>query len=102
MITFDYTNVLDSVVGSHGLSESTFSAAAGSAQRAVKAIEAAHAEGKLGFANLPLAEKPINDVLKFAHEHAFKNILILGIGGSALGPAALAGALAPPNAASRP
>jgi glucose-6-phosphate isomerase len=101
MITFDYTNVLDSAVGSHGLPESSLSAAAGSAQRAVEAIEAAHREGKLGFANLPLVEKPINDVLAFAREHEYKNILILGIGGSALGPAALEAALARPNAASK-
>ena len=101
MITYDYTNVLDSAVGSHGLPESSLSAAAGSAQRAVEAIEAAHQEGKLGFASLPTAEKPISNVLTFAREHRFKNILILGIGGSALGPAALEAALAQPNATSK-
>jgi glucose-6-phosphate isomerase len=101
MITFDYTNVLESSVGSHGLPESSLSAAAGSAQRAVAAIDAAHVEGKLGFANIPTTEKPINDVLTFAREHRFKNILILGIGGSALGPAALEAALARPSATSK-
>src|SRR5688572_13249396 len=98
MITFDYTNVLESAVGSHGIPESLFTAAEGSAQRAVEAIDLAHREGKLGFANLPLAEKPVADVVAFAREHAFKNIVILGIGGSALGPAALESALAPPGA----
>ena len=98
MIKFDYTNVLESAVGSHGIPESTFAAAAASAQRAVEAIEAAHRDGRLGFANLPAAEKPLNDVVGFARKHAFKNILILGIGGSALGPAALESALARPGA----
>jgi len=99
MITFDYTNVLESAVGSHGIPESTFPAAATSAQRAVDAIESAHRDGRLGFADLPGAEKPLSDVLGFAREHAYKNILILGIGGSALGPAALESALARPDAA---
>jgi glucose-6-phosphate isomerase len=101
MITFDYTNVLESAVGSHGVPESSLAAAAGSAQRVVDAVDAAHRQGRLGFANLPLAEKPINDVLAFAREHAYKNILILGIGGSALGPAALESALARPNVGSK-
>ena len=101
MITFDYTNVLESAVGSHGFPESVFAAAAGSAQRAVDAIELSHREGKLGFANLPLAEKPVTDVIAFAREHAFKNIVILGIGGSALGPAALESALSRPSASRR-
>jgi glucose-6-phosphate isomerase len=98
MITFDYTNVLEKAVGTHGIPEASFAAAAGSAQRAVDAVRAAHDAGKLGFAGLPLAEKAINNVKDFAREHAFKNILILGIGGSALGPAALESALARPNA----
>ncbi|HET9218398.1 MAG TPA: glucose-6-phosphate isomerase [Terriglobia bacterium] len=97
MITYDYTNVLESAVGSHGIPESAFSAATASAHRAVEAVETAHKDGKLGFANLPLAEKPVSDVLRFAREHAFKNIVILGIGGSALGPAALESALARPG-----
>jgi glucose-6-phosphate isomerase len=98
MIQFDYTNVLDTAVGKHGLPQSSFSAVTDAAQRAVTAIESAHAAGKLGFAGLPLAVEPVQKVLAFARERAFKNILVLGIGGSALGPAALESALARPNA----
>jgi glucose-6-phosphate isomerase len=101
MITFDYTNVLETAVGSHGIPEASFAAASGAAQRAIDAVEAAHKAGKLGFANLPLAHKPIQDVLNFAKEHAYRNIVILGIGGSALGPAALESALSVPNAPRR-
>jgi glucose-6-phosphate isomerase len=98
MVTFDYTNFLDSAVSTHGVPETALGAAAGSAQRAVEAVEMAHREGRLGFANLPLVEEPARAVRAFAREHAFKNIIILGIGGSALGPAALESALAQPNA----
>jgi glucose-6-phosphate isomerase len=101
MITFDYTNVLESAINNNGIPESLFSAAEAPAQRAVEAVEAAHREGRLGFANLPSAQKPVTDVLAFAREHAFKNIVIVGIGGSALGPAALESALARPNASKK-
>jgi glucose-6-phosphate isomerase len=101
MITFDYTNFLDSAVGTHGVPESALAAGAGSAQRAVEAVDAAHREGKLGFANLPFAEEPVKTVRAFAREHAFKNVIILGIGGSALGPAALESALSRPRASKR-
>ena len=97
MITFDYTNVLENAVGNNGIAESLISAAEGSAQRAVEAVDTGHREGKLGFANLPVIQEPVNDVMAFAREHAFKNIIILGIGGSALGPAALESALAQPS-----
>ena len=98
MIEFDYTNVLETAVGTHGIPESSFAAATGAAQRAIDAVDAAHKAGKLGFANLPQDQKPVQEVLRFAKEHAFKNVVILGIGGSALGPAALESALSPPNA----
>src|SRR4030095_5829911 len=74
---------------------------AGAAQRAIDAVESAHKAGKLGFAQLPTTHEPVQQVLQFAREHAFKHIVILGIGGSALGPAALEAALAPPNASRR-
>ena len=101
MIKFDYTNVLESAVGKQGMPESAFAEAAGSSQSAVAAIEAAHKTGKLAFAGLPLVQEPVEKVLTFAREHAYKNILILGIGGSALGPAALEAALAKPSPAKR-
>jgi glucose-6-phosphate isomerase len=98
MIQFDYTNVLAGAVGANGLSDSDLAEATEIGERAVAAIDAAHQKGALAFAGLPLASKPIENVVTFAREHACKNILILGIGGSALGPAALESALAKPNA----
>jgi glucose-6-phosphate isomerase len=98
MITFDYTNALDTAVETHGIPETSMAAAAGAGRRAVEAVQAAHQTGKLGFGGLPLAEEPIREVLAFAREHSYRNILIVGIGGSALGPAALEAALARPTA----
>jgi glucose-6-phosphate isomerase len=86
MIKYDFTNALESAVGEHGMPESALSAAADSSQRAVAAIDGAH------------KQEPVEKVVAFAREHAYKNILILGIGGSALGPAALEAALSRPDA----
>jgi glucose-6-phosphate isomerase len=101
MITLDYTNVLETAVGTHGIPESSLAAAAGAGQRAIEAIEWAHTTGKLAFAALPGSQEPLRQVLDFSREHAFKNIVIIGIGGSALGPAALEAALSHPGASRR-
>jgi len=101
MIKLDYTNVLETAVGKHGLSESAFAAAEDTSQKAVAAIEDAHRKGKLAFAGLPTQHEPVEKVTRFAREHDYKNILILGIGGSALGPAALEAALSKPSAAKK-
>ena len=101
MITFDYTNALEKAVATHGIPESSFAAAAGAAKRAIDAVQAAHESGRLGFATLPHDERTVASVRDFARDHDYRNILILGIGGSALGPAALESALARPNAVKR-
>src|SRR6188768_1539577 len=101
MLELDYTNVLDQAVGSHGISQAAFGKAAQSAQRLVDALESARTGGRLGFADLPFDEKPVKTVTAFAKSHAFPNVLVLGIGGSALGPLALDSALARPNSGKR-
>ena len=101
MLEFDYTNVLDSSVGAHGISQSAFEMAAKSTHLMIDALESARTGGMLGFADLPFDEKPAKAVTTFAHNHAFPNVLVLGIGGSALGPLALDAALARPNTGKR-
>jgi glucose-6-phosphate isomerase len=98
LLQFDYTNVLDSAAGGHGIPESEIEQAAPAAQAAMEAVEAGHRKGDLGFGRLPLDAKALQRVVTFAREHAYKNTIVLGIGGSALGPAALESALAKPNA----
>src|SRR5205085_5004587 len=55
----------------------------------VEEVQRAHASGKLGFASLPSDGGAIKAVTDFARSHSYPNILLLGIGGSALGPATL-------------
>lgn len=101
MLQFDYTNVLESAVAGHGIPESEIQQAVPAAQAAVDAVEAAHRKGDLGFGRLPLDAKALERVVTFAQERAYENTIVLGIGGSALGPAALESALAKPNAPRR-
>jgi hypothetical protein len=55
MQKFDYTNVLDSSVGAHGISPSAFEMAAKSTHLMVDALESARTGGMPGFADSPYA-----------------------------------------------
>jgi glucose-6-phosphate isomerase len=97
MLELDYTNVLESAIGpSHGIPKIAFDKAAES-KHIVEQIQKAHETGELGFGNLPFDDGPVKAVTSFAQSHSQRNLLLLGIGGSALGPAALESALAKPN-----
>lgn len=101
MLELDYTNILESAVHAHGIPAIAFDKAAESSKHIVDDIERAHASGKIGFGNLPSDDKAVAAVTDFARSHAYPNILILGIGGSALGPAAIESALGKPNSEKR-
>src|SRR5947208_1279772 len=98
MLELDYTNVLDSTIGqSHGIPKIAFDKASESSKHVVEHIQKAHDSGELGFGNLPFNDAPVKAVIEFAKSHGQRNLLLVGIGGSALGPAALEAALARPN-----
>jgi glucose-6-phosphate isomerase len=102
LLELDYTNILDSSVGqAHGLPKIAFQKAAESSKHVVNAVQKAHDSGDLGFRNLAFDDKAAKEVADFARSHAYRNVLVLGIGGSALGPAALESALAKPRADKR-
>jgi len=102
MLELDYTNVIDTWVGSsHGIPKIAFEKAAESSGPIVQAIQRAHENGVLGFAGLPNDDVGVKAVTDFAKSHEQPVILILGIGGSALGPAALDSALAQPHSGKR-
>ena len=102
MLELDYTNVLENSVGhSHGIPAIAFDKAAESSKHVVDNIQEAHAAQKLGFGNLPFDDAAVKAVTSFARSHAQRNVLLLGIGGSALGPAALDSALARRNSEKR-
>jgi glucose-6-phosphate isomerase len=88
-IKFTYANALTRRVGQHGLSEAEFDKGAGEA--AVGAFRARVESGEVGFPELP-EEKPTSDaVQEFTAElrPAIDDVLLVGIGGSALGAYAL-------------
>src|SRR2546427_9210065 len=89
MLELDYTNVLEEAVHNHGIPKIAFQKAADSSKHVVEAIHQAHTSGKLGFGDVPSDEDAVKGVVDFAQSHAYPNVLLLGIGGSALGPAAL-------------
>jgi glucose-6-phosphate isomerase len=97
-IRFDYTNVLSSAVGpQHGLQEELL---ASMAERSAAALGAVHARRTrdLRWLDLPYQDAVCQDVLDYAAQvrGRFKNVCVLGIGGSALGNTALQTALNSP------
>ena len=101
MLELDYTNVLESAVHANGIPKIAFEKAAESSKHIVDDIHRAHASGKLGFGDLPTDRNALKAVIDFARSHSFPNVLLLGIGGSALGPVALDAALNHPNSGRR-
>src|SRR5258707_6811572 len=89
MLELDYTNVLEETVRSQGIPKIAFEKAAVSSKHIVEAIRNAHTSGKLGFGNLPSDENAVRAVTEFARSHQYPNLLLLGIGGSALCPAGI-------------
>jgi glucose-6-phosphate isomerase len=101
LLELDYTNVLESAVHAHGIPKIAFEKAAESSKHIVDDIESAHKSGNLRFGDLPSDENALKTVTDFARSHSCSNVLLLGIGGSALGPAALDAALGQPNSGKR-
>ena len=101
MLELDYTNVLDTAVATHGLPKVAFEKSAQSSQHHIEALEAARRSGDIGFPDLPFDEVSVRAVNAFAKNNSYPVILVLGIGGSALGPMALDSALGHPNSSRR-
>jgi glucose-6-phosphate isomerase len=102
MLELDYTNVLESSVGTaDGIPKVAFEKAAESSLHLIDALEIARQSGQLGFAELPFDDRAVKATTDYARKNAHPVLLILGIGGSALGPAALHSALGRPNSGRR-
>ena len=101
MLALDYTNVLENAVHTHGIPKIAFEKAADSSKHVVDDVEQAHRSGKLGFGSLPSDESALQSVTNFARSRSYPNVLLIGIGGSALGPASLDAALNHPNSGKR-
>src|SRR5438105_8265409 len=94
---FDFTNALQARVGAAGLHDNDFTAGAGAA--AVEAFRARVTSGEIGFPNLPEDRGTARAIAEFAADlrPQLDDVLVLGIGGSALGACALDAALRGPQ-----
>jgi glucose-6-phosphate isomerase len=95
MIHIDYTNMF--VKG--GIPKSEWAAARKRFAKAQKEFESRRAAGELGFLDLPADKALLAQTTQFAAKvkGKFDDVVVLGIGGSALGPIALRTALRKPQ-----
>ncbi|MFI5228939.1 MAG: glucose-6-phosphate isomerase [Gemmatimonadales bacterium] len=97
-LRIDYTNMMGDVING-GLSAPDWSSAPELFRRAFAATEKRRANGELGFLALPGDDVLHKQSLDFAARARgkFDDVVVLGIGGSALGPIALRTALLAPD-----
>ncbi len=91
-IQFDFNNVMASMVGSYGFTAEEIAAADGMLKNAVEALKTK----PLGFRKLPKGQAAVvDDILQTAAKirESCDTFVVLGIGGSALGPIAVEQAL---------
>ena len=90
-IRVDYNNMMQSVLGKNGVSDKTLNAMADEAKKAFEAVEAGKGKDMMGWADLPYKQNEIVadilDTAKYIRKN-FEYFVVLGIGGSALGPIA--------------
>jgi len=97
-VRFYYKNVMTDVTGAeHGISPKQLDELAVSAAAAVRQVNEQRAAGKTRYRDLPYDEKMVARVKAMVKEFApgCENLVVLGIGGSALGNIALQTALNP-------
>src|SRR6478672_2548338 len=94
-IRIDYSNMIGDAVG--GISESDWTAAAEAFPKAHAGFTALRKNGSVGFADVVSEDRLRDQSVNYASlaEGKYDDVVILGIGGSALGPIALRTALRP-------
>jgi glucose-6-phosphate isomerase len=103
-LTIDYTNLMAAGVADCGLSEADLERWAGRAADAARDIAERRRRGEVGFLDLPDDRTQGRAALDFARAlpPSIDTVVVLGIGGSGLGPHALYSALARPLDPLRP
>ena len=96
-LRFDITNFVSTAPGRPGIPVATWEGARGRFAAAHAAVQRQHADGTLGFLDLPGNAALLAQVQQFADATGgrYRDVVVLGIGGSALGPIALRTALRP-------
>lgn len=94
---FDHRNTLNAAVGEHGISDADLDLARGIS--ALRDFRSRVDSGEIGFPNLPNDQKVAADVSRFAAKlrGQVDSVVVLGIGGSALGAYALDAAIRGPH-----
>ena len=95
-LRLDVNNMMAEFTGKHGITEEDLEQAAPAARQAYKYFAQNRGTGMMGWSELPYNQNEIvDDILQTAQEirKKFKAFVILGIGGSALGPIAVQQAL---------
>jgi glucose-6-phosphate isomerase len=98
MLSLDYSLMLaDAVRG--GISTDHWNSAAANFEAAFDSVAARRASGELGFFSLPADARLLAQTISFVERTRgrYRDVVLLGIGGSALGPTALRTALRPPQ-----
>ena len=99
-VTFDYTYLMSPPLPSaHGVAEAELAAMSDRVIAACTAVTEARRDGRLPFMDLPYQDESVGRVEQLAAElrGRFDNMVVLGIGGSALGNIALHAALNHPH-----
>src|SRR3972149_1814104 len=87
-IHLDFNNMMANTIGTeHGITEQELKALAQVASRYVNYLKEDRSGGKLPFLDLPYQKNTATEIIKTANffKGKFKNLVVVGIGGSALG-----------------
>ncbi|MGH7504949.1 MAG: glucose-6-phosphate isomerase, partial [Longimicrobiales bacterium] len=97
-IAFDYGSMLASRIGERGIDDATLDRTAGPFGDIHDSVERHRLAGDLAFFDLPEEADTVREIRTFAEGvgQAFDTVVVLGIGGSALGASALQQALLAP------
>src|SRR5688500_12320452 len=98
-LTLDYTSMLTTALGGRGIGPSELQSITATFTRARDDTDQRRAENELGFVQLPYQSELVDEIARFAETvgQAFGTVVVLGIGGSALGTLALQHALVTPH-----
>jgi glucose-6-phosphate isomerase len=98
-ISFDYSCMLAPQLSGRGIKAELLDRLNARFSSVHAAVESARAAGEIGFLKLPYARDVLREIVPFAEKtgQAFDTVVVLGIGGSALGTLALQHALRPPH-----
>lgn len=97
MLKIDYRFVMNELLKSNGLNKKDLDAALKKAGRVLEGLKQQRGKDELGFATVLNERAMVESCVELAKKYKSKieNVVVLGIGGSALGPRALASALLP-------